>query len=301
MANNGWIKLNRDILTDETWLKKPFSEGQALVDLALMATYTARDVTIRGETVHLEPGDVVRSQAQLAERWGWSRGKVRRFIERHEWTEKAAQKPAQQKAQKAAQKRTVIRVDISRLSGIGRPENGQKNGPTKSPKTDTYKKYKESYIQEVEEVDARAREGQARGGTNRPINVNTKAITSAPRSTPTTPTLTELHSFCSEHDLHVNVERFAEYYGSRGWKTSTGKPVTNWKRKLCDWSDADGENWKEEQRRKAAVEKGRREQAEREAKLEEEYQKELEKWRAEKGRDAPKSIEELKNAVLKEI
>ena len=70
---------------------------------------------------------------------------------------------------------------------------------------------------------------------------------------------------------------------------------------MCDWSDADGENWKEEQRRKAAVEKGRREQAEREAKLEEEYQKELEKWRAEKGRDAPKSIEELKNAVLKEI
>lgn len=300
MANNGWIKLNRDILTDETWLKKPFSEGQALVDLALMATYTARDVTIRGETVHLEPGDVVRSQAQLAERWGWSRGKVRRFIERHEWTEKAAQKPAQQKAQKAAQKRTVIRVDISRLSGIGRPENGQKNGPTKSPKTDTYKKYKESYIQEVEEVDARAREEDRRADMN---TGNERAADAVPyrAASSTHPTFKQIYSFAVESDLQVDVQRFFDWYDSRGWKTSTGKPVTDWRQKLRDWADADRPDREEQEKHRAAVERGRKEQAEREARLEAEKEKELEERRAGKGWDAPKSIEELKKAVLKEI
>ena len=287
----GWIKLDRKLLENELWRQKPFSPGQAWVDLLLMASYDEHDAIINGEVVHLMPGDVVRTQKQFAERWGWSRSKVRNFFTTIITTKAATIT--------TTNKRTAVHIENYAFYQGQRTANDTTDDTTKSQQKDTYKKYKE--IKEVEEVDARAREGQARGGTNRPINVNTKAITSAPRSTPTTPTLTELHSFCSEHDLHVNVERFAEYYGSRGWKTSTGKPVTNWKRKLCDWSDADGENWKEEQRRKAAVEKGRREQAEREAKLEEEYQKELEKWRAEKGRDAPKSIEELKNAVLKEI
>ena len=287
----GWIKLDRKLLENELWRQKPFSQGQAWVDLLLMASYDEHDAIINGEVVHLMPGDVVRTQKQFAERWGWSRSKVRNFFTTIITTKAATIT--------TTNKRTAVHIENYAFYQGQRPANDTTDDTTKSQQKDTYKKYKE--IKEVEEVDARAREGQARGGTNQPINVNTKAITSAPRSTPTTPTLKELHSFCSEHDLHVNVERFAEYYGSRGWKTSTGKPVTDWKRKLRDWSDADDENWKEEQRRKAAAEKGRREQAEREAKLEEEYQKEIEKRLAEKGRSGTGSLDELKIAVLRRV
>ena len=280
MANNGWIKLNRSILTDETWLKKPFSEGQAMVDLMLMASYEEKDVVIHGETVHLMPGDVVRSQRQLAERWGWSRAKVRRFIS------------GPQKDHFSAHKKTGVHVDISTYSGNPRPTKRPFCGPQK----DTYKNIKNK---ETEEVDARAREEQARAEPNRPINVNTEADSSAPRPTP--PTFKQIYSFCVEHGLQVDVQRFFDYYDSRGWKTATGKPVTDWRQKLRDWADADKPDRAEQERHRAAVERGRKEQAEREARLEAEKEKELEERRAEKGWDAPKSLEELKKAVLKAI
>ncbi|MDX9896334.1 MAG: hypothetical protein RBS34_12850 [Desulfofustis sp.] len=76
----GWIKLHRKIALNDLWFKEPFSKGQAWVDLLLIAEHEPRVVKKNGIQVPLERGDIGLDERSLAERWMWSRGKVRRFI-----------------------------------------------------------------------------------------------------------------------------------------------------------------------------------------------------------------------------
>lgn len=77
----GWIKIHRQLAENPLWLIKPFSEGQAWVDLILITTYDEGFIKIKnGEVLKLKRGECGYSQLTLSERWGWSRGKVKRFL-----------------------------------------------------------------------------------------------------------------------------------------------------------------------------------------------------------------------------
>lgn len=70
MARPGWIKLYYSLLENPMWEKdKPFTEGQAWIDLLLLAANWKHDVN----GVELEPGTVYLSNQQLMKRWGWTR------------------------------------------------------------------------------------------------------------------------------------------------------------------------------------------------------------------------------------
>jgi len=74
---NGWIKLYRSIRNHWLWRSsKPFTYGQAWVDMLLTATYS-----------HEECGELVATQSELCYRWGWSRQKLRGFLAKLEHDE----------------------------------------------------------------------------------------------------------------------------------------------------------------------------------------------------------------------
>jgi DNA-binding MarR family transcriptional regulator len=76
----GFIKLYRQILESPHWLDEPFTRGQAWVDMILLANREAGFVRKQGIRIDLERGDLGWSENELASRWKWSRGKVRRFF-----------------------------------------------------------------------------------------------------------------------------------------------------------------------------------------------------------------------------
>ena len=76
----GWFAIWRQLLESELWLQEPFSRGQAWVDLIGLARFEAGSVRIKGKRIDLERGQLAWSEVGLAERWKWSRGKVRRFL-----------------------------------------------------------------------------------------------------------------------------------------------------------------------------------------------------------------------------
>lgn len=80
----GWICVHRSIT--EHWLHedKPFGKFGAWVDLLLMANHEARKMSIGGEFTMIERGQLFTSSLSLSERWGWSRGKVERFLKQLE-------------------------------------------------------------------------------------------------------------------------------------------------------------------------------------------------------------------------
>ncbi|MEF2146674.1 MAG: hypothetical protein V3573_14605 [Desulfovibrionaceae bacterium] len=77
---DGWIKLHRKLALNELWKSEPFSRGQAWVDLLILANHKPGFIRKQGLRIDLGRGDVGWSENELADRWQWSRGKVRRFL-----------------------------------------------------------------------------------------------------------------------------------------------------------------------------------------------------------------------------
>ena len=77
----GWVSLHRQIQENWVWDDKPFARGQAWIDMLLMANHCSNKVPIGNEIVLVEAGSFITSEVKLGERWGWSRTKVRTFLE----------------------------------------------------------------------------------------------------------------------------------------------------------------------------------------------------------------------------
>ena len=77
---NGWISLHRSIQNHWLWEDKPFSKGQAWIDMLLFANHCDKKFLFGGELLEVKAGSFITSELKLSERWGWSRDKVRRFL-----------------------------------------------------------------------------------------------------------------------------------------------------------------------------------------------------------------------------
>lgn len=75
---SGWIKLDRSIT--EHWVFNDAERFRAWVDLLMMANHENEKIPYKGEIVTCKRGDVCRSIAYLANRWGWDRKKTRKFL-----------------------------------------------------------------------------------------------------------------------------------------------------------------------------------------------------------------------------
>ena len=76
----GWIKIYRQVQDNRIWNSEPFSRGQAWIDLLLLANHKPGIIYVRDHKIIVERGQVGWSENKLAERWHWSRTKVRKFI-----------------------------------------------------------------------------------------------------------------------------------------------------------------------------------------------------------------------------
>lgn len=76
----GWLKIYRKMLDDPNYLRKPFDKTHAWLDILLTVNFEKRVLNIKGTAVTLKPGQMVFGYRQLANRWGWSVDKVRRYF-----------------------------------------------------------------------------------------------------------------------------------------------------------------------------------------------------------------------------
>ena len=80
-TDKGYIKVYRDIRDHWIWKDKPFSKGQAWIDLIMLANHKDNTILFDGHPMQVKKGQYMTSLQMLADRWGWSRGKVRRFLD----------------------------------------------------------------------------------------------------------------------------------------------------------------------------------------------------------------------------
>lgn len=77
--SKGWFSVERGLW--DHWLKpeKPYSRFEAWLDLIRGANHAPNKFMLKGQLIEVQRGQQARSQVTLAQDWGWSRDKVRRF------------------------------------------------------------------------------------------------------------------------------------------------------------------------------------------------------------------------------
>jgi len=79
-VSKGYVSIHRELFDHWVWKDKPFSRGQAWIDLILMANHCDSKIMFDGRFVEVGRGDIITSSVKLSERWGWSRNKVSLFL-----------------------------------------------------------------------------------------------------------------------------------------------------------------------------------------------------------------------------
>lgn len=207
----GYILINRRIEDHWLWTDKPFSRGQAWIDLLLMANYQDKTVTIKGKIIEVKRGQLLRSIDYLARRWGWSYKKVRSFV-------KVLEGQAQVTAEGTAEG-TLITIENYALWQTLGQESGQAKGQAK---------------------------GQAREHIQ--ININKdKEINNYKGCR--CPSLTEVKNYVEEQGYKMDVNAFYDYYEETGWTKKNGQAIKDWRATVRSWERRSRE-WAEKESEK---------------------------------------------------
>lgn len=78
--DGNWIKVNRNLLNQPFWNEKPFSKGQAWIDILLNVHWTNSYDRVGNRKRKARPGQRWITYQALADRWGWSKSAVNRFL-----------------------------------------------------------------------------------------------------------------------------------------------------------------------------------------------------------------------------
>ena len=130
--NEGWISIHRSLQSHWLWADKPFSKGQAWIDILLLANHQDNKFLLGNELVEVKQGSFITSEVKLMERWGWSKSKVRSFLKLLESDEMLIKKSDTKKT-------TLTVVNYSHYQDKETTEEPQKNHKetTKEPPKDT--------------------------------------------------------------------------------------------------------------------------------------------------------------------
>lgn len=77
---NNWFAINRDFINSDLWVSEPFTKSQAWIDLIGLARFKDGFGYKRGVEIPLQRGQLCWSSVKLGNRWKWSRGKTKRFL-----------------------------------------------------------------------------------------------------------------------------------------------------------------------------------------------------------------------------
>lgn len=213
MANVGWIKIHRKIQECWIWQEKPFDKGRAWVDLILLAMHRDKKLLIDNEVVVIERGSFMTSILKLAERWGWSRNKVKRFLELLE--------DEQMLSTKRTHKGTLVTIvkyeDYQVVDTSDEPTVEPSNEPTDEPTGEPT----------LEPTD----EPQKKNIKNIKNDKNVKN-NNIGRFAP--PDVDDVKAYCYERGNNVDAQAFVDFYSSKGWMVGKNK-MKDWKAAVRTW------------------------------------------------------------------
>lgn len=220
-TSKGWIVLFRSIQDHWLWHDKPFSKGQAWIDLLLDVNHETHRLYFGGSLITIKRGQTLTSKLKLAERWGWNRKTVIGFLN--------VLKADNQLDIKSDNKCTLITItNYNKFQTRVKPKTDNKadnktdsNGTATGQQRDTNKECKECKELKEDTKDT----GKPPLKVIRPF---------AP------PTPSEVAEYAKGIGLAVDAQYFCDYYAARGWRYKGGVQMKDWKAAVRTWKKQGG-------------------------------------------------------------
>ena len=204
MSNEGGAKIYRSLSDHWLWEDKPFSKGQAWIDLLLLVNHSEKKTMIDGRLETVSVGQTITSTRKLCDRWGWSNTKVRNFLKMLEIESMIIVK--------SDSKKTVINI----VNYSVYQDSDNKKETVKRQSSDSQTTVKHTNKTEKNEK-------------NEKNNIR--------RFTP--PTYEQVSSYCLERNNNVDAHRFVDHYEANGWMRGKTK-MKDWKAAVRFWERNDG-------------------------------------------------------------
>lgn len=220
MAKTNFFLVNRSILDHWLWEDKPFSKGQAWIDLMALANYKDKKIERKGRIVSCKRGEVNMSVLSLSKRWGWTRGRTERFLKLLEF-DGMVRKNSTTGGTTLTIENYNMYQDLRATDDATDKQQTDNKRTTDEQQTDTTKERKRK-IKKVK---------------NNIYNVpacerHTDGAFANRRFEP--PTLKQVEEYCQERDNSVDAERFIDFYESKGWMVGKNK-MKDWKAAVRNW------------------------------------------------------------------
>ena len=199
----GWISLHRQLQKHWLWEDKPFSKGQAWIDLLMSANHCDRKVLFDNKVIEVKAGSFITSINKLEKRWGWGNRKVSRFLDLLQ-EDGMIQK-------KCTTRCTTITIENYTLY----QDNSQSDAPLMH-----------------HSCTADAPLMHTNNNDNNDNNSNNDNKTNNKRFKP--PTVDEVRAYCQERNNGINPEGFVNHYESKGWFIGKNK-MKDWKAAVRTW------------------------------------------------------------------
>lgn len=226
MKDSGWIKLYRQIQKSWIWESgKPFDERSAWIDLLLTANHTEKKILLDGKLRTIERGQFVTSILGLAERWGWDRKKVSRFLNALESDNMITQNRTTHGA-------TLTIINYGIYQDCGSTDGTTKgqlmdNQRTTTATTDGQQLPTNKNVKNNKNVnnDKECKEVKKENVLDKS---NTKRKVFKP------PTVDEVREYLESVGSPVDAEAFVAFYDSNGWMVGQNK-MKSWKSAIVTW------------------------------------------------------------------
>ena len=197
--HRGYIKFWRCCQDNSLYFEDKFSRWQAWQDLILLANWEDGVYLKRSVKFEVKRGMLAWSTKGLADRWGWSRSKVDRFL-----------KYLENEHQIEHQKNTITTL-ITIINYDKYQERDNKTNIKRTSnehQTNTSKESKES------------KESKLSGGNGK-FKV---------------PKIEEIREYCQERKNGIDAEKFFHHYEANGWvRGKANTPIKKWKSVVVQW------------------------------------------------------------------
>ena len=197
----GWISVHRSLQCHWLWSEKPFSKGQAWIDMLMMANHADKKFLLGSELVEVKTGSFITSELKLMERWGWSKAKVRNFLE-------------------------VLQTD----GMLVKISDKKKTTIT----IENYSVYQDSQTTERPVKDHAQTTERPQKDTNNNVNNDNNVNNNNNKGRFTPPTVEEVAEYCQQRKNNISPEAFIDYYTSKGWMIGKNK-MKDWKSAVRNW------------------------------------------------------------------
>lgn len=151
-TGKGYIRLYRDIRSHWIWSDPDYL--RAWVDLLMMVNHEDKQILFNKKLITVKRGSRITSIRKLAERWGWSRGRVSRFLDMLEQDHMIATRRTTQKTLINVINYSFYQSEKPKRGPRMKPQTGPQTEPRIEPQTEHKQYIKEDIIEDIIEEEA---------------------------------------------------------------------------------------------------------------------------------------------------